>query len=93
MYLFYSIQREASVIYLDVFNQLILVMGILLVHFRYKFFLLSEGRNSAASVATRYELDGPGFKYRWGRDFPYLTSPAMGPTQHHIKWVPVLPQG
>jgi len=28
-----------------------------------------------------YRLDGPGIESRWGRDFPHLSRPALGPTQ------------
>jgi hypothetical protein len=28
------------------------------------------GRGSSVGIATRYELDGPGIEFRWGRDFP-----------------------
>jgi hypothetical protein len=38
------------------------------------------GRGSSAGIATGYGLDGPGIESRWGRDFPHLSRPAMGPT-------------
>jgi len=38
-----------------------------------------------AGIATGYELDGPGIESRWGRDFPYLSRPALGPTQPHLQ--------
>ena len=41
-------------------------------------------------VATRYGLDGPGIKSRWGRDFPHPSRPVLGPTQPLIEWVPGL---
>ena len=28
-----------------------------------------------------------GWKVRWGRDFPHLSTPAIGPTQPSMKWV------
>jgi hypothetical protein len=31
----------------------------------------SLGRDKVVGIATRCELDGPGIKYRWGRDFPH----------------------
>ena len=37
-------------------------------------------RDSSVGIATRYGLDGPGIESRWGRDFPYLSRPALGPT-------------
>jgi hypothetical protein len=48
------------------------------------------GRDSAVGVATRYVLDGPGIKSRWGRDFPHPSRPALGPTDPPIRWVPGL---
>jgi hypothetical protein len=47
-------------------------------------------RDSSVGIATRYGLDGPGIKSRWGRDFPHLSRSAVGPTQPPIQWVPGL---
>ena len=41
-----------------------------------------------AGIATRYGLDGQEIECRWGRDFPHLSTPALGPTQPLIQWVP-----
>jgi hypothetical protein len=38
------------------------------------------GRDSAAGVATRYGLDGPGIESLWEQDFPHTSGPALGPT-------------
>jgi hypothetical protein len=46
------------------------------------------GRDSVVSIATRYELDGPGIESRWGRDFQHPSRPALGPTQPSVQWVP-----
>ena len=48
---------------------------------------------SSVGTATRYGLDGPGIECRWGRDFPHLSRPALGPTQPPVKWVPCLSRG
>jgi hypothetical protein len=49
-----------------------------------------QGWNSSAGIATRYGLDGPEVEFRWGRDFPHPSRPALGPTQPLIQWVPGL---
>jgi hypothetical protein len=48
---------------------------------------------SVVGIATAYGLDGPRIESRWGRDFPYLSRPALMPTQPPVQWVPRLPQG
>jgi hypothetical protein len=51
------------------------------------------GPGSSVGTATRYGLDGPGIEFRWGRDFPHPSRPALGPTQPPIQWVPGLSRG
>jgi hypothetical protein len=52
------------------------------------------GRHSSVSIATRYGLEGPGIQYRWERDFPHPSRPALGPSQPPVQWVPgLLPVG
>ena len=48
------------------------------------------GQDSSVGIVTRYGLDGPGIKSRWGRDFPRPSRLSLGPTQPHIQWVPGL---
>jgi hypothetical protein len=44
-------------------------------------------------MATGYGLDGPGIESRWGRDFPHLSRPTLGPTQPPVQWVLGLSRG
>jgi hypothetical protein len=61
---------------------------------RWRFKLITPFKafqGSSVSIATDYGLDGPGIESRWGRDFPHLSRPALGPTQPTVQWVPVFP--
>jgi len=48
---------------------------------------------SSVGIVTGYGRDGPGNKSRWGRGFPHLSRPALGPTQPPVQWVPGLHRG
>jgi hypothetical protein len=49
---------------------------------------LTAGLGSLVSIATSYRLDGPGIESRWGRDFPHLSRPALGPTHNGYRVFP-----
>ena len=49
--------------------------------------VVDVGRDSSVGVATRYLLDCPEIECWWGRDFPHLSRPALGPNQPPIQWV------
>jgi len=48
-------------------------------------FVYSVGRDSSVGIATGYGMDGPGIESRWGRDFPHLFRPVLGPTQPPVQ--------
>ena len=52
-----------------------------------------SGPGSVVGITTGYGLDGPGIESRWGRDFPRLSTPSLGPIQSPVQWVPGLSQG
>ena len=45
-------------------------------------------RDNSVGIATGYELDGQRIESRWGRDFPHLSRPALGPTVPPVQWIP-----
>jgi len=51
------------------------------------------GRRSLVDIAPGYRLDGPGIEFRWKREFPHLSRPALGPIQPRLQWVPSLSRG
>ena len=54
---------------------------------------LRVGRRRAVGIVTRYGLEGSEIEFRWGRNFPHPSRPALRPTQPPIQWVPGLSLG
>jgi hypothetical protein len=52
-----------------------------------------SGPGSLVSIATGYGLDGPGIEPLWGRDFPHLSRPALGPIQPPVQWISGISRG
>jgi hypothetical protein len=50
-------------------------------------------QTTKVGIATPYGLDGPGIESRWGRNFPHVYRPTLGPTQSPSPWVPGLSRG
>jgi hypothetical protein len=55
--------------------------------------LQEYGPGSSVVIVTDYGLGGPGIESRWGRDFPHLSRPALGPNQPPAQGVPGLSRG
>jgi len=47
--------------------------------------------SKATAFFLRYGLDGPGIEFRWRRDIPHPSRPALGPTQPLINGYQVFP--
>jgi hypothetical protein len=55
--------------------------------------LQEYGPGSVVGISTGYGLDGPGIESRWGRDFPHLSRPTLGPTSLLYNGYQVFPGG
>ena len=52
--------------------------------------LICMAQDNWVGIATCFGMDGSGIEFRWKQDFPHLSRPALGPTQHPMQWVPCL---
>jgi len=52
-----------------------------------------HGPGSSVGIATGHGLDGPGIESRWGREFPQLSRPSLGPTNLLYNGYRVFPAG
>jgi hypothetical protein len=77
---------DAPILYLT--PELHLFISIIYVSYSYQ-----SGPGSSVGIAKGYGLDGPRIESRWGRDFPHLSRPALGPTQPPVQWVPDICRG
>ena len=53
----------------------------LLLYIAVFFLFLYQSADRWWAVATGYGLNGPGIESWWGRNFPHLSRPALGPSQ------------
>jgi hypothetical protein len=52
-----------------------------------------SGLGSSVGIATGYGLEGPGIEFQWGRNFPHLSRPPLGPPSLLYNGYRVFPRG
>jgi len=56
-------------------------------------YTLRSGPGGVVGLATGYGLDVSGIESRWGRDFPHVSRPALGPNRPPLQELGVFPGG
>ena len=83
----YSFGRAALLLLVEVQNHTVLLRERRRIRVNVKDHI-PRGSGSVVAIATGYGLDGPGIEFRWGRDFPHLSRPALGPIQPPVQLIP-----